>query len=162
MSANKYKPHVLILPEDDANRQIINGFLTDPAISRRAVQPLENAGGWTQVIANFLHNHVAIMQNNLNRYMILVFDSDNAEDRIAKVRAGIPADVKDRVFILTTLSKPEDLKRAGLGTFEEIGMRLATDCRNSTRTTWDHSLLKHNADELDRMGSTIRLILFPQ
>ena len=27
MSVNKYKPHVLLIPEDDANRQLANGFL---------------------------------------------------------------------------------------------------------------------------------------
>jgi hypothetical protein len=29
MSVNKYHPHVLVLPEDDANRQLANGFLLD-------------------------------------------------------------------------------------------------------------------------------------
>ena len=29
MSVNKYQPHVLVLPEDDANRQLANGFLLD-------------------------------------------------------------------------------------------------------------------------------------
>jgi hypothetical protein len=32
MSANKYKPHVVVLPEDDANRQLANGFLTHPVV----------------------------------------------------------------------------------------------------------------------------------
>jgi hypothetical protein len=26
---NRYLPHVLVLPEDDANRQIANGFVLD-------------------------------------------------------------------------------------------------------------------------------------
>jgi hypothetical protein len=28
MSINKHLPHFLVLPEDDANRQIANGFIT--------------------------------------------------------------------------------------------------------------------------------------
>jgi len=27
MSINKYEPHLLVLPEDDANRKIANGFI---------------------------------------------------------------------------------------------------------------------------------------
>ncbi len=33
MSVNKYKPHVLILPEDDADRQIANGFCTELGVT---------------------------------------------------------------------------------------------------------------------------------
>lgn len=38
MSTNKFQPHVLIFPEDDANRQIANGFLllVPPDRQRRA------------------------------------------------------------------------------------------------------------------------------
>lgn len=32
MSVNKERPHVLILPEDDANRQLANGFQLDFAL----------------------------------------------------------------------------------------------------------------------------------
>lgn len=40
MSVNKYKPHVLVLPEDDANRQLANGFLLgleQPVPTRQSV-----------------------------------------------------------------------------------------------------------------------------
>jgi len=30
MSPNQYQPHILVLPEDDANRQIANGFIQAP------------------------------------------------------------------------------------------------------------------------------------
>ncbi len=37
MSVNRALPHVLVLPEDDANRQIANGFLLalDSSVQRR-------------------------------------------------------------------------------------------------------------------------------
>ncbi len=38
MSANKYQPHLLILPEDDANRELANGFILNQAINPRVVQ----------------------------------------------------------------------------------------------------------------------------
>ena len=50
MSVNRYKPHLLILPEDGANRQIANGFILHPSIAARHVQVLGEAGGWCSVI----------------------------------------------------------------------------------------------------------------
>jgi len=38
MSVNVYKPHVLVLPEDDADRQIATGFLLDPSLKPRNIQ----------------------------------------------------------------------------------------------------------------------------
>jgi hypothetical protein len=35
MSVNKYLPHVLVLPEDDANRQMANGFFLDQSFGDR-------------------------------------------------------------------------------------------------------------------------------
>jgi hypothetical protein len=42
MGLNKYKPHLLVLPEDDPNRQIANGFVHNPAVdlNERAIQIL--------------------------------------------------------------------------------------------------------------------------
>ena len=54
MSVNKYQPHVLVLPEDDANRQLANGFLLDQYLSTRKIQVLEEVGGWIQVLERFL------------------------------------------------------------------------------------------------------------
>lgn len=50
MSVNRHLPHVLVLPEDDANRQIANGFLLHHAIGNRKIQVLEEAGGWLHAV----------------------------------------------------------------------------------------------------------------
>ena len=44
MSVNVYKPHVLVLPEDDADRQIANGFLLDPSLNWGHALLEHNAG----------------------------------------------------------------------------------------------------------------------
>ena len=49
MSVNVFQPHLMVLPEDDANRQIVNGFLLDPSLNQRAIQPLPIDGGWSKV-----------------------------------------------------------------------------------------------------------------
>jgi hypothetical protein len=53
VSVNLYDDHVLVVPEDDANRQLVNGFLNEPALWPRTIQVLPNAGGWSKVLDVF-------------------------------------------------------------------------------------------------------------
>lgn len=162
MSVNKYLPHVLVLPEDDANRQLANGFLLDDSLSnrRRSIQVLEEVGGWSEVLDRFKSDHIIAMERNANRFMILLIDFDGSQSRLKTARAAIPAHLIERVFILGAWSEPEDLRRAHLGSYETIGLAMAKDCRDDTDTTWGHELLRHNASELDRLRLEVRPILF--
>jgi len=72
----------------------------------------------------------------------------------------IPERLRERVFILGAWTEPEDLKKAGLGLYEEIGSAMAQDCREETDKIWGHALLKHNAAELARLREQVRPILF--
>ena len=95
------------------------------------------------------------------RFMVLLFDLDNqGENRLEFAETYIPSHLTERVFILTTLDEPEDLKRAKLGQLEAVGEALARDCRDGTDMTWNHPLLKHNEDELNRLRKHVRPILF--
>jgi hypothetical protein len=58
------------------------------------------------------------------------------------------------------VAKTSGLYAWPLRTFEEIGLKLAEDCRSDSKSTWGHELLKHNADEVDGMKSILRPILF--
>jgi hypothetical protein len=158
MSVNKSKPHVLVLPEDDANRQIANGFQLE--VASRQLQILVEAGGWTKVLESFATEHIRWMEQFQNRFMVLVIDLDNRDDRHSYAAAKIPAHLTDRVFILSTLTEPEKLKD-DLGTYETIGLALAKDCRDGIDKTWSHKLLRHNADEVRRLNEPVRPILFP-
>ncbi|MGP8244552.1 MAG: hypothetical protein ACLQVN_08540 [Bryobacteraceae bacterium] len=160
MSVNRKRPHVFVLPEDDANRQLANGFHLDPHILTRQFQVLKQAGGWMNVLEEFLSTHVAAMDRNPYRHMILLIDLDGKEQRLQEAKARIPGHLAQRVFILGALSEPEAL-RADLGSYETIGLALARDCREDTDTTWGHRLLRHNAAELHRLRATVRQILFP-
>jgi len=158
MSVNKYLPHVFVLPEDDANRQIANGFLLN--LSTRQIQVLQEVGGWTYVRNRFVSDHLVEMERNRNRFMVLLVDFDAQTNRMQDVRAVIPKHLADRVFILGALSDPEALRQAGLGSYETIGRGMAEDCREGTETTWGHALLRHNGSELDRLRQYVRPILF--
>lgn len=161
MSVNKYLPHVLVLPEDDANRQLVNGFVLDQNLSTRQIQVLEGAGGWNEVVTRFLNDHVARMEIWAYRFMVLLIDFDGETERLQRVRARIPEHLTERVFILGTLTEPEALKQHRLGSYEEIGLAMARDCREGTNTIWGHDLLRHNESELVRLRQRVRPILFP-
>ena len=162
MSVNKFQPHVLVLPEDDANSQLANGFLLDShLIPNRQIQVVEEAGGWTDVLKCFKSDHLAGMNRYPGRHVVLLIDFDGKLERLTEVKAGIPEHLSDRVFILGALTEPEALKQASLGSYEEIGLAMAKDCREGTNTIWGHDLLRHNATEVDRLRQHVRPILFP-
>jgi hypothetical protein len=102
VSSNKYLPHVLVLPEDDANRQIANGFLLDNSLATRSIQVLEECGGWIQVLEHFLSDHIRGMDRYPGRVMVLLIDFDGKEVKPDQAKARIPEHLADRVFILGT------------------------------------------------------------
>ena len=160
MSVNKDRPHVLVLPEDDANHQLANGFLleVDPTRQRR-IQVLPVAGGWSEVLNRFRTDHVNDMARCPHRFMVLLIDFDDDKSRLEAAKGAIPQNLTQRVFVLGALSEPEALKNA-IGSYETIGSALARECREETDTTWGHALLRHNATELDRLRQDVRPFLF--
>jgi len=156
---NRYQPHVLVLPEDDANSRLANGFLLDLGQSALTkIQVLPEAGGWGAVLDTFESDHVAGMDRYAERYMILVMDFDRDEGRAEHTKGRIPERLRERVFVLGALTEPEALRRS-LGSYEMIGKALASDCREETGSTWGHDLLRHNATEIARLRKRIRPIL---
>lgn len=161
MGVNKDLPHVLVLPEDDANRQLANGFWREVDWNRqRRMQVLAEAGGWNEVLTLFKSEHVSYMDRCPDRFMVLLIDFDSKEGRLNHAMAAVPEHLADRVFVLGAWSKPEALK-ADLGPYEKIGSDMAKDCRDGTETTWRHHLLRHNVGELDRLREHVGPILFP-
>lgn len=158
--SNKYQPHILVLAEDDANRQIANGFLLEPYLNNRAVKVLPLPGGWKKTVEEFTKNYASEMRQLPEKMMVLLIDFDENENRLSYVESHIPDDLKARVFVLGVLSEPENLRTDIKKTFEEIGKALAKDCSDNTNELWGHNLLKHNKGELDRMASSVKPFLF--
>lgn len=160
MSANKYHPHVVIIPEDSANRQIAVGF-TIECTSKQLTVATE-AGGWRKVLDLFLSDYVATMKKLESRFVIMIVDCDGDTGRIAYIRSQIPADIAGRTFVLGSLDEPEALKRAGLGSFESIGEAMAADCSSETMNYWSHQDLAHNIGELANLRAAVCGILWPE
>ncbi|MDD5272645.1 MAG: hypothetical protein PHU14_08005 [Methylovulum sp.] len=170
---NREKPHVLILPEDDANRNIVNGFLEHFSIDFDAIHVLKPAGGWKIAADMFGDTVAARLRTYPLGIAILLIDFDEKDGNLTNVgyaRKRIPKDLQSGMFILGVYSQPEDLKSDLKRSFRLIGEQLAKDCYDNTNTLWQHPLLSHNQAELQRMvankiielGMTARQIIFAQ
>lgn len=158
---NREKDHIVILPEDRANEEIINGFIQNlNIVNDRAVKVERPIGGWVKTLDKFNDDHAPKMRKYLNRLVVLVIDFDRDEHRLEHMTAKIPDDLKDRVFVVGTFSNPEDLRTVVKQSFEDIGDSLADDCFNETDKLWSHDLLKHNKDELSRMTIPVKSLIF--
>jgi hypothetical protein len=160
MSVNKHRPHVYVLPEDDADRQVANGFLLEPTLLNNRIRVLEEAGGWNEVIERFCSIYATEMDRYPERRMILIIDFDGRLDRCDQARKRIPEHLLERVFILGAFNEPEDLRKELGSSYEKIGSAMARDCHDGTELIWRHPQLRHNSAEIERLRIDVRPILF--
>ena len=91
MAPNQEERHILVLPEDDANRQLANGFHLQVLRDRqRQMQVLRVAGGRDRVLRLFQAEHATEMRECKHRYMVLLIDFDNDAARLQNAQAMIP------------------------------------------------------------------------
>jgi hypothetical protein len=121
MSINKYKPHIYVIPEDDANRQILNGFLQHPAVAYRTVHDTGLAKGWPNVLVKFQTELLPLIRKFPHGHVVMLIDFDEDQGRRRQFEMEIPEDVKSRVFVLGSRDEPETLRNALKLKFEDIG-----------------------------------------
>ena len=158
---NKYQPHVLVLPEDQANIEIANGFLLTPSLKARNLRVLPCCHGWLKVLEGFVAQ-ISEMEKLPNRRMILLIDFDQEfAIRSHYVFDKIPNNLRSRVFVLGTADEPEKPRTALGKSMESIGKDLGDACANRlTDGLWQHRHLQHNQPELERLLVEVRPILF--
>jgi hypothetical protein len=156
MSVNRERPYLLILPEDRRNHQIATGFQIE--FGRRQLQVLPVAGGWARVRDDFIDDYVGTMKTYPESFILLLVDFDDQPSRRDAIRNRIAENLRDRVFIIGTLSKPERLSAAIRSSYENIGRSIAKDCRQGNRDTFSHPLLLHNISEVDRLCLSLSAI----
>lgn len=164
MSYNKYKPHVLIYPEDDANREIANGCLFAPRLkpsALTAIQIMPPAGGWMKVVEKLETSEEQAMNRYPGRILVLLIDFDGRISRLDRIRQKVSESLRERVFVLGVLSEPEKLRSmVGGGSYEKIGYTLVEECPDSLSDLWNHPLLRHNRDEVRRLMARVNRLLF--
>ncbi len=168
MRVNKFVEHILVIPEDDANRQIINGFILNLNVNEAAIQVLPIANGWKKLVDKFKNDHISEMGKFPKRLIVLVIDFDDYKEpdglsyknRLIYIKSQVPENLQERVFILGSRTAPENLKSEMKKSWEDIGESLAKDCAENTNETWGHDFLKHNELELSRMRLAVKPFLF--
>lgn len=161
MSVNKERPHVFLIPEDDADRQLAIGFLDHYAVADRFVDLRDPAGGWSKVLDVFEEEYLRRLRGSENAHLVMLIDFDEKIDiRRAQVEQRIPTDVRSRVFFVGPKGTPETLRRELGMSRERIGNALADDCLKKEFELWRHPHLIHNKDELQRMIEVVKPILF--
>lgn len=161
MSVNKYKPHVLVVPEDRADEQIANGFMLHDKVDARRVQVVPCAGGWASVLEKFRTQYIAYLQSFPTGHVILLIDFDGDYTSRRQVFDNeVPSELKSRTFVIGAKFAPEDLRQAvGIG-LEKIGLALADDCFQGTDAVWKHDHLEHNEPDRLRLVQSVRPIVF--
>lgn len=165
--SNLYKPHLLVLPEDEADQQLANGIKLSINIKNGALIIDKPAKGWLNVVKKFTAQ-VPEMRRYQSRIVVLLIDFDcktkgtNPEKRLSQITKEIPEDLRSRTFVLGTLVEPEDLKTKLSMNLENIGETLAEDCPDKRNPLWDDDMLKHNAPELDRLLESVTHFLFSE
>jgi hypothetical protein len=151
MSVDPYHPHILILPEDRANRELANGFMRESWARPRQIYVEPEAGGWLVAVRKFNSDYAKEMRTYPGRHVILLVDFDGRAGRLDDVKTQVPALLSDRVFVIGAWTTPEDLKGAIGGTYGSIGEALARECLAGTRVKWNDKQLQHNLAELNRL-----------
>jgi len=160
MSINKYKPHVWLIPEDEANRQLAIGFLNHVSVSDGAVGVRAPAGGWSKVLGIFESEYLPLLRQSNHAHVVMLIDFDEVEGRRDQFEQKIPKDVSSRVFVVGSKDEPETLKHELDWSYEKIGRELAEGCHRADLELWHHAQLIHNASELQRMADVVKPILF--
>lgn len=93
---SEFRSHVYVLAEDDANRQILNGFLTNQAVCARCVKPVPISKGWSKLINQFESDYAPRLRKNTLGFAILLVDFDKqGPKRIGQIQARIDSTVRN-------------------------------------------------------------------
>lgn len=160
MAANRYAPHLYVIPEDDANRQIAVGFEKDYRIKPRSIQIIGPAGGWKKALEKLSDDYYRILESNHNSRVLVIIDCDGDAERISRALGEVPAHLRGRVFIVGTMSEPEVLKKTFNTTLEKIGQAIADECFDENVKLWNHEQLIHNSSEVERLKRDLFSIVF--
>lgn len=158
---NRYAPHIYVIPEDDCDRQLADGFVLHDQVRAPCIQVMPPAGGWSEVLRIFRTEYVPRLRQFPKGHVVMVIDYDGAyANRRIDFEREIPNDLKDRVFVIGAKQTPEELKAQLGGSFDEIGRTLADDCFNDANTVWSHDHLRHNDPDRNRLISVVKAFLF--
>lgn len=146
---NKYRWHIVVIPEDDATRQLGNGLInTFPDIAK-FIKVLPVTRGWKRAVECVESLN---LKNFSQRRVLLIIDFDKNKDRLEAIKAKEDfSEFKDKIFIIGCFNEAEDLKRlVGRTNLEQVGQILGSDCEY-----WNNPLLLNCRDDACRLKEEI-------
>lgn len=152
MSINIYREHVIVVPEDEADRQLANGFEQHHSVRHRTIQIMPIAGGWPALFDLFRKEYASYVRKYPKAHIVLIVDfDDDIESRLRqydRVLSEFPdrAVWENRVYLLGATKDPEQLSSHLKLTKTQIGLQLAEECERGEFDLWNHELLAHNCD----------------
>ena len=148
MKANRERWHLFIKPEDDANRQLANGFVESLSfLAQTKVQIDRPAGGYLKAL-EFVAD--AQLERFPERRLLILIDFDKSAD-IRKRIVERYSSVNNRIFVLGAKPEAEDLRRELKCHLCECGAKIADSCEDSGCAIWAIDSLRHNEKSLSRL-----------
>ena len=158
---NRYADHLYVIPQDDCDRQLADGFVLHDQVKTPRIQVMPPAGGWADVLKKFQTEYIKrLREDRLGRVVMLVDFNGDYNNRRAQFENEIPSDLKERVFVIGARETPEELRRELGKSFEEIGMSLADACLKGIDGDWRHDHLRHNDPDRKRLVQMVKPFLF--
>ncbi len=154
---NKHTPHIFVIPEDEANKEIAIGFELHERVDDRRVKVTGVGRGWKNVLTTFEEEYIQSLRRFPLGHVVMLIDFyGRCDDRLAIFTQAIPDDLRGRVFVVGCSTNPETLRTALGLSFERIGYQLAEDCALGRGGFWDHELLRHNNAERQRLATVVQ------
>src|ERR1700677_408477 len=154
---NKYAPHLYVIPEDDATRQLADGFVLHHHVKESRIQVVPPAGGWLEVLKTFKEEYLPKLQQYPHAHVVMLIDFDGFyAQRRPEFENDVPNQIRPRVFVVGSKRNPETLKKELKKSFEEIGRALANDCDAGTTALWGHDQLNHNDPDRIRLVQAVK------
>jgi len=155
MSLNRYRPHLVVLPEDDAYRQLMNGVKLAPSVNALCIEVHKPLRGWEKVLGA-MTDWAPSLDRFPEMHLLLLIDFDN--DFTTRYQRFVEQSRQigcfDRTFLLgIDHREAEDLKRAQRNSFESLGKSLVEGCPDRTSPLWNEAHLGCNRPEIERMLS---------
>lgn len=159
---DKFIPHLFVIPEDEADKEIADGFALHERVDACRIQVMPVAGGWPNVLSTFQEEYIPRLRKHPLGHIVLLIDFDGqGGGRMMRFQQEIPDDIRGRVFVVGSAMNPETLRDALKLSPEQIGRQLAEDCARAEGGLWEHDQLRHNAEERQRLATAVQAFLFP-
>lgn len=158
---NKFKEQLIVIPEDDANRDLANGFVRAMSPQKhRNIWIESSAGGWLKAVEACKELDLA---SRTKWVVVLLIDFDGKfPARLAEIKADIDSQLHSRVFVLGSADEAETINsgRKLETTGRELGEACASAASTSPGSRWMMKDLAHNAPELTRLCTAVGSLLF--